>query len=367
VQPLREGIRPYVFKQWLNLPLGDQPPHCAALAQHTDRPAAYSIFYRGQDLPLAPEAAGAWTLPAGYRLPRPPYQVKRVKAEGKTPGFFIEDDAGVGYLIKLDPVDYPGLLSGAEVIASRLLHALGYRVPFYTAINLRLNELRWQDDVQRAQWEPLLQAREQAGRIRAVASLLVPGKVLGPARFEDFGCCRDMRALRFAYAWLNNTDAKSHNSLLVEIGGRRIGYLIDFGSALGADAGRAGPKDGCSGWRSALDARGWIAALTPGRGEWGCGSSAVYSRSAGNFSEAWDPLRWVPYIGNGLFEQASTQDAQWLAQRLWRVNERLIRAVVEEAAYAQRADTEYLIEVLVNRRAAFLALYPVEANNDLTL
>src|SRR5262245_20535083 len=60
-------------------------------------------------------APGVWTLIAR-------------KSEGVTPGFTIRDAAGDIYWIKFDPVEFPEMASGAEVIATKFFHAVAYHV-----------------------------------------------------------------------------------------------------------------------------------------------------------------------------------------------------------------------------------------------
>ncbi|MFQ5793395.1 MAG: hypothetical protein ACE5JI_23230, partial [Acidobacteriota bacterium] len=61
--------------------------------------------------------------------PNVTWKVFKGKSQGLTPGFEIADDKGDRYVIKLDPVAIPELSSAAEVIATKLFHAMGYNVP----------------------------------------------------------------------------------------------------------------------------------------------------------------------------------------------------------------------------------------------
>ena len=63
------------------------------------------------------------------------------KFEGVTPGFFVRDEKGDKYLLKFDPMDYVELPTGAEVITSRFMHALGYNVPQYTLAYFKKDNL----------------------------------------------------------------------------------------------------------------------------------------------------------------------------------------------------------------------------------
>src|SRR3982751_2594693 len=61
-------------------------------------------------------APGKWTVKSG-------------KGNGVSPGFTIVDTRGHRYFVKFDPPGWPTLATGAEVVVTRLYHALGYYVP----------------------------------------------------------------------------------------------------------------------------------------------------------------------------------------------------------------------------------------------
>ena len=47
---------------------------------------------------------------------------------GVTPKFMIEDRKGSRFIFKFDPMEYPEIASGAEIISSKFFHAFGYNV-----------------------------------------------------------------------------------------------------------------------------------------------------------------------------------------------------------------------------------------------
>jgi len=92
-------------------------------------------------------------------------------------------------------------------------------------------------------------ARMPDGRIRVLASKLIPGKPKGPFPKSDCAATtrmigyltshrRELRGLRVIASWINHWDMKEDNGLdtYVEENGRKFlrHYLIDFGSTLGA-------------------------------------------------------------------------------------------------------------------------------------
>ena len=90
---------------------------------------------------------GAWWERRHYWFPMPAEELKRgpgdgaapamdgkwkvvsAKNEGITPGFVITDRHERRYYIKFDPPSHPEMATGADQIASKIFHALGYHVP----------------------------------------------------------------------------------------------------------------------------------------------------------------------------------------------------------------------------------------------
>src|SRR5215470_3280457 len=79
-------------------------------------------------LPLSPAdiARGPDSLAAP---PHGPWTVVGGKIDGVTPGLRLKDAAGRLFFCKFDPPGNPEMASGAEVVATKLLFALGYWVP----------------------------------------------------------------------------------------------------------------------------------------------------------------------------------------------------------------------------------------------
>lgn len=330
-----------------------------------------SAFFTNRDpASLSPQDV-RWGPSSPDNLPTPPFIVTHLKGEGKTPGFFVKDARGSRFLFKLDPRDSPELLSGAEVVTSKLLYALGYHVPSYEIVTFSPEVLEIDPTATRRDARGLKQAlvlkdihdlvqdRLQGGRLRVSASRLLEGEILGSARFKQFRRCAEMRSLKVAYAWVNNIDAKDHNTLLVWDGTKTLGYLIDFGTSLGADAGRAGAKDTCAGWTHVIDLGvGWRELLTLGFFRATCDSqSNPISDSLGLLSPSVDPDRWKPYAPNPAFQAMTQPEARWMARRLERISKLQIEAAVSAGQYSRPEDADTLVELLESRRAGIVEHY----------
>ncbi|MBI2495665.1 MAG: hypothetical protein HYW10_03760 [Candidatus Omnitrophica bacterium] len=337
-----------------------------------------SAFFTNRDpARLSPEEV-RWGPTRPEDIARPPFLITKPKTEGRTPGFFVTDAKGTRYLLKCDPVDAPELLSGAEAVTSKLLYALGYHVPSYEVVVFRPEELQLGPGVMardrhghrhpltETEVRPMVEARVRGGTLRVVASRIVEGDILGPATFKRFRDCAEVRALKVAYAWLNNTDAKDHNSLLVWNGKETVGYLIDFGTSLGADAGTEGPKNPCAGWLNIVDLQeASLKLLTFGLHQPVCEPVArPVSPSVGLFSPRVDPDQWKPYAPNLAFQEMNQDDARWMARRMARLSLDQIQAAVSAGQYSDPADAAYLVDVLEKRRRAIVRYYLHDAHAE---
>ena len=337
---------------------------------------ADSAFFTNRDPAALSAEQVRWGPTRPEDEPQAPFTVTKGKTEGKTAGFFVKDARGVAYLFKLDPVDAPELLSGAEAVTSKLMYALGYRVPSYEVAMIRPEDLTPAPDalsknhrgtktpLDEAALRGLLEGRIVDGRVRVVASRILDGEVLGPAKFKRFRDCAEMRALKLAYAWVNNIDTKDHNSLLVWNGTETLGYLIDFGTSLGADAGAAGPKNPCAGWINIVDMHEVAMKLvTFGMHQPPCDfNSASMSPGVGRFNGHLDPDHWKPYAPNLAFQEMNADDAEWMAGRMSRLSRAQIEAAVSAGQYSDPRDAAYLVDALEERRRAILDRYLKESH-----
>jgi len=71
-----------------------------------------------------------------------PWEIYQAKLEGVTPGFRIRDARGEKYVIKFDPLDFPEMATGADVVGARFFHALGYNVPDNYPVRFHREQLR---------------------------------------------------------------------------------------------------------------------------------------------------------------------------------------------------------------------------------
>lgn len=309
-----------------------------------------------------------------------PWTVLSAKNTGITPGFVIEDAEGRKFILKLDPHSNPEIATAAEIVGSKFFHALGYNVPENYLVRFNESQLALgarsllsdrSRRVRRLTKDDLNQVlarspRGADGLYRGVASLYIPGQILGP--FEFFGVRpgdpndivphehrRDLRGLHVFAAWLNRNDFKANNTLdtVVEENGLRYvrHYLIDFGSTLGSGAFQA--KIPSAGHEYLFDfkpALRQILTLGLAVPAW---QRVKYPGipSVGNFeSKSFDPRAWKPNYPNPAFDLRTAEDTYWAAKKVMAFTNADIRAIVEEGGYTDPTATEYVTRILAERR-----------------
>ncbi len=316
-----------------------------------------------------------------------PMMVTSLKHEGITPGVTIRDARGQRYILKFDPLQYPQLSTSAEVISTRMFHAFGYNVPDNSLTLFSPGLLRVAPEAnvtepgggrRRLLESDLRKMLEKVpklhdGSVQAMASLLLPGKALGPFKYygtrsddpndifphEDR---RELRALRVFDAWLNHNDSDAVNTLdsYVEEGGTRFirHYLIDFGTTLGSGAfepkaRRAGYEYYLQPWpalRSAMTLgildRGWRGIRYPD-----CPSIGRFE------ADHFDPANWKPDYPNPAHERLTPADSLWAIRIMMRFDEATIRAFVRTGQLKDNGAEEYLAGVLAARREKLVRHY----------
>jgi hypothetical protein len=315
------------------------------------------------------------------------FTVLRAKTVGITPGLWIKDERGRTYIVKFDPLEYAELATAAEVISTKLFHAIGYNVPQNTIFRFRRDQLALDDKATykdaEGRTQPLTARildeilrrapREYFGEYRAVASKMLAGKPKGGFSFagvrdDDPNDIiphehrRDVRGLRVFSAWLEHNDIRVGNTLdmYVSEGGRRFlrHYLIDFGSTLGSDT--VFPNRPEVGQAHIFDARqAGLTLVTLGiwQPKWAT-PEPIRFRSVGRYSaEGFDPRRWKSNFPLVAFENMTEADAQWAAEIIGSFTDEQIRAAVDTGELSNPGAAEYLAEQLIARRDTIVATY----------
>lgn len=319
-------------------------------------------------------------------------EVFRAKSQGVTPGFQVIDPRGDRYVIKFDPPGHPGLITGAEVVSTKLFYAAGYHTPenfvvdFDPAILVVGDKVKFTDERARrrnmtgADLAKILERvpREPDGTVRALASKYVDGQPIGPFRYDGtrdddpndiipHQHRRELRGLRVIAAWLDHFDTKAGNSLdsYVTVDGQSYvrHYLIDFGSTLGAGA--EGPAPTFRGHENDFDPHA-IAFNTITLGLY----VRPYERrevtpfpSVGRWdANVFNPQEYKFETPNPAFENMTHRDAFWAAKIVMSFTDAQIDAAVEEGKYPDPEAAAYVARVIRERRDVIGRYYFARVN-----
>ena len=289
----------------------------------------------------------------------------------------ILDGRSDRFTLKFDPVGFPELATGAEVIAARLLYAMGYHVPDVHLVRFAPEQVlpeastpppKEANVLSRSRLRRLLQGvqSDQDGTYRAVAVKQPEGKPLGPFWFEGtrpddpndlflHEDRRELRGLRVFSAWIGFDEVASERTLdaLVEEGGRQFvrHLLADVSGALGVGA--MGPAARWEGHEYLVDV-GAILMRSATLGFAGADWLNIYYPdlpAAGHFeADHFRPESWKPRLPNPAFDRLDPADAFWAARQVQYVTDKEIRRVVEAAQYSSPRTTQYLTDILIARR-----------------
>ena len=341
------------------------------------RPFTADEMVRGVNDDAGPQA-GTWT-------------VSR-KANGVSPGFTITDGRGRRYFVKFDPPGQPELATGAEVVVTRLFHALGYNVPQALIGTLRREALvvgkdatvrlpnghRRPMNVSDIDEQLRRAERNPDGSYRVMVSEALEGKPLEGFKYEGtrpddpndivpHENRRELRGLRVFSAWVNHTDAKAINSMdtLVKEDGRSIvrHSLIDFNATLGsAGIGLRERRDGyeyivefAPVWKAlpafGLYVRPWMTIDYPSY------------RGVGRFEAVrFVPEQWRPRVPNPAYVRSRPDDTFWAARKLMALSDDLVRAAVRAGQYSDPRAERFLADALIQRREAIGRAFLVAVN-----
>ncbi len=327
-----------------------------------------------------------------------PLQIMAAEQRGIYPRFWAKDARGDEYLLEFDPQGKFELVTGAEVVAARFYHALGYFVPQYTIAMIPAD--RFQATPDATTWEEtgfkkkLTQTRleeylavlpqNEAGLYRASACKILRGGYHGSFSFEsrrkedptDLVNHRDHREIRtlgiFA-AWLNHYDLRESDTLdiSVEENGQTVltHYLGDFNGALGAT--QEGPKAPMLGYEHAIDYGETFKSVLalgfrekPWQKKWKqAGEQSLAAPAVGYFTnDLFDPARYKAEFPYEAFRLVTRADGFWAAKLLLSFSDEDIKTMVGAGKYTDPADAATLAKTLTERRDIITRYWLSRAN-----
>jgi hypothetical protein len=315
--------------------------------------------------------------------------IDKGKDNGANPGFRVTVAGAGRFMLKSDPSEEPDRATGATSIAARVYHAVGFYAPCDSVVYFRPELLKLKPGLtvtnnegvtkpfDEARLKDLLaHASHRDGLVRMVASQWLPGKPIGPYKYDGRRADdpndiiahedrRELRGARLVAAWLAHFDSREQNTMDVFLPidpkekkgpGYVRHYIIDLGDCFGS----VWTDDRISrrlNHAYVLDMP-YLAEdfLTLGAIErpW---ERARRGGLFGYFSARdFDPELWRGEYPNPAFGRMTEGDGAWMARILARFDEGLVRAAVAVGKY-QAESERYLAETLIARRLAILRRY----------
>lgn len=315
-----------------------------------------------------------------------PLTLIAAEQQGLRYGFVVEDAKKDQYILRFDLQSHPELNTGAEVVASRFYHAIGYNTPQYTVFFFKPEQLEISPDaitfdntgfvkkLTRNILDRYFTSIPQTadGFYRASADKVLPGKEIGefsfmsrrkndpddPVNHRDR---REIRALGIFAAWLNDYGVYENNTydMLVTGNGKNHikHYLADFTHTLGAST--EGAKPPMVGYEYMADYGETFKTILalglrekPWQKQWReAGEKQHPLPAVGYFSnEGFNPAKYKTELPYEAFRMVTRADGLWAAKILASFSDEDIRAMVKAGQYTDARAMEHLVQTLIERR-----------------
>jgi len=332
--------------------------------RHYHHPLSPAELRRGPNQAPGPSLEGPWRVEA-FR-------------DGELPGAAVRDPTGRRFRLLMDAKAHPEMATGAAMVSSRLLHALGYNVPQYWLRSIDRDRLIPGADtaVTAAGIDSVLARAPQrtedtyrvlVSRIPNVERRIGPFSFRG-SRVDDANDVfphqhrRELRALQVVAAWIHHSMIRRRHTLDVGVreGERQFvrHYLTDLHLTLGSAG--AEPKPRWAGHEHLLELDQVIqriATVGLSGGDW-AGTVVPDWPGVGHFeSGGFVPQKWRPEWPNPAFRRMTPADAFWAAKKIRHFSRADLAAAVEAADYSSAATENYMIQTLLLRRNAIGRTY----------
>ncbi len=311
-----------------------------------------------------------------------PWRALAVKQFGDRPGILIVDSQRRLYLLRFDPPQYLEMSTGAQMVSSKILYALGYNVLENYIVYFQrhqivpseageqitsMGERRDLTDEDLDTFLKTVAADRQRG-YRAVATRVSTGwdRLLGnfqlfSTRSDDPNDIvphehrRDLRGLFVVSSWLNHSWILPTATLDVLVVENEIPFirhfLIDLTTTLGS--GHKRPKTAREGNEPMWDPGPTVKNIvglgfyTP---PW-LRTRYPKFRSVGHFEyETFDPEKWMANQRLAPFENRLPDDNYWAAKQVMAFSDEDLQALVSTGQYSDSRAADWIVRCLVERR-----------------
>lgn len=319
--------------------------------------------------------------------PSEPWTITSAKPDGANPGFIIEDENERKFLLKFDSKKQPERATAADVIGSIFYWAAGYHAPCNQIVFFRKEMLRIGENATAEvlgeevplTWERLAPVFEAVDpqpdeTWRAAASRFLPGKPLGPWRYDlvreddpnDVVPHPDRRELRGAYvlaSLINHFDSREQNTLStwITFGEAEQGYVrhnfIDFGDSFGSMWALRGMSERL-GHTYYFDMPYILQDLVTFGAiprAWRNNELGPTGKTLGYYDvESFQPDKYRTGYQNPAFIRATERDKAWMARIIARLTPEAIEKAIDRARLSDPLVRSELLRIVLGRREKIL-------------
>lgn len=345
-------------------------------------------------MPVEEVLRGSCGVPIDPNAPAGSWLIDQGKPNGANPGFRIRID-GVGkFMLKADPAAEPERGTGATTIATRLYYAAGWWAPCDTVVYFDPSILKLKPGLEftdnsgvtrpfdEAALEKVLAGASHRGPlVRMVASEWLPGRTIGPFKYEDtrdddpndvipHEDRRDLRGARVIAAWLNHFDSREQNSMDVWLSedpkrpdsspGHVRHYYIDLGDCFGSEWewDEISRRLGHSYYLDLADVTVDFFTLGIPERPWDRAKRSSEGDIFGYFDhERFEPDEWKGGYPNPTFARMDEGDGAWAARIIAEMEPEVVQAAVELGQFTEPRHTSWLTHQLLIRRQRILERY----------
>jgi hypothetical protein len=316
------------------------------------------------------------------------------KGNGSSPGFRVNIPGQGKYMFKGEPDDQPEHPSAASVIGAAVYQAAGFntsceRIVYFRPSVLKLTPgLRFaanfqeEKDFDQKMLDKIVgDCPHRNGLVRMQASAWLPGRLIGPFRYEGTRSDdpndvirhedrRELRGGRILAAWIDHFDAREQNSMDSWIAdrsdkvdsspGQVRHYYLDTSDCLGSEWA----------WDAVSRRLGYSYIL-----DWGdIGADFI---TLGIPLRPWDRVRkhpegkmfayfdvenfvpdqWKNEYPNPAFSRMSERDGAWMARILAHFTPEMVKALAELGDFSDPGNTAYLANTLEGRLEKIMSRY----------
>lgn len=340
--------------------------------RHSRTPLSGAELTKGYQENSGPDLSGSLKITGG-------------QLEGLRPLFVVQDSKGDEYTLYFDAPDSLGLMTGAMMVASRAYYAVGYNVPQLTLVSISPEQLVPAEDSkfvdvsgfrkkltkEKLDELVLMLPWAEDGKFRACALKTPKGEDKGPFNFQGrrkndpqdiwpHQHRRELRAVRVFASWLNDFSVRDSNtrSFLVKENAKPVlkNYLWGFTGALGSDT--EGAKVPMLGHEYLYDAAETSKAFwsfgfweKPWQKRWRENEETTQAPAVGYFdNKELKAGKFKTFVPQYAFKDLTRADGFWAAKILKSFSDEQIKNLVEAGQYADPADAELIVKMLVERR-----------------